>query len=79
MCVANYPAQQNCSKLKQDCWYQGESDDSSNKMKILYVETKKDGKKTHNTINEATQEEHEKLEEDNNNGEATELNKWHDI
>ena len=31
--------------------------------------------KTDNTINEATQEEHEKLEEDNNNGEAKELNK----
>ena len=61
LCVANYPAQQNCSKLKQDSSYQGESDDSSNKMKILYVETKKGGKETDNTINEATQEEHEKL------------------
>ena len=75
MCVAKYPAQQNCSKLKQDCSYQGESDDSSNKMKILYVETEKGGKETDNTINKATQEEHEKLEEDNINGEAKELNK----
>ena len=48
-------------------------------MKILYVETKKGGKETDSTINEATQEEHEKMEKDNNNGEAKELNKRHDI
>ena len=44
-------------------------------MKILYVETKKGGKETDNTINEATQEEHEKKEDENNNGEAKQLNK----
>ena len=51
------------------------SDDSPNKMEIMYVDTKQGGKQTDNTINEATQEEHEKLEDDNNNEEARELKK----
>ena len=51
------------------------SDDSPNKMEVLYVDTKQGGKETDNTINEATQEEHEKLEDDNNNEEARELKK----
>ena len=43
-------------------------------MEFLYVETKQGGgKQTDNTFNKATQEEHEKLEDDNNNEEAREL------
>ena len=40
-------------------------------MEILYLETKQSRKQTENTINEAMQQEHEKLEDDNNNEEAT--------
>ena len=47
------------------------SDESPNKMDILYVENKKSSNKTDNTTDkEATQEEHEKLEDDNNNQEV---------
>ena len=52
------------------------SDDSPNKMEFPYVETKQGGgKQTDNTFNKATQEEYEKLEDDNNNEEARELEK----
>ena len=43
------------------------SDDNPKKMEILCVETKQGGKQMDSTGNEATQEEHEKLEDDNNN------------
>ena len=43
------------------------SDESPNKMNILYIENKRSSNEAENiTNNDATQEEHEKLEDDNN-------------
>ena len=47
------------------------SDEIPNKMDIQYVENKKNSNEADNTTNnDATQEEHEKLEGDNNNQET---------
>ena len=52
------------------------SDESPNKMDILYIENKKSSNEAdNNTNNDATQEEHEKLEDDNNNQEVEETMK----
>ena len=49
------------------------SDESPNKMDILYIDNKTSSNLTDNSANkEATQEEHEKLEDDNNNQEVDE-------
>ena len=49
------------------------SDESPNKMDILYIDNKTSSKVTDNNANkEATQEEHKKLEDDNNNQEVDE-------
>ena len=52
------------------------SDESPNKMDILYIENKKSSNEADNTTNnDATQEENEKLEGDNNNQEVEETMK----